>query len=99
MTLKSLATGAAALAVLGLAACQSPTAPATGGPSAACRPDAAQALVGMDAISDAEARRLTGASLVRQIQPGQAVTMDFRQERVTIETDTKTGKIVRASCG
>lgn len=98
MTLKPLAIGAAVLATLGLAACQSPTPPAAG-PNAACRPEAAQALVGQSAISDAEARRLTGASLVRQIQPGQAVTMDFRQERVTVETDTRTGKIVRASCG
>jgi hypothetical protein len=96
MKLKSLATAAA---VLGLAACQTPTPPAPGGPVGACRPDAAQALVGKNAVSDAEARKLTGATLVRQIQPGQAVTMDFRQERVTIETDTKTGKIVRAACG
>ena len=58
-----------------------------------------QALTGQNAIGDAEARRLTGASLVRQIQPGQPVTMDYRLERVTIETDSKTGKIVRASCG
>jgi hypothetical protein len=99
MKMKSLATGAAVLATLGLAACQSPTPPTSGGPAGACRPDAAQALVGKAAVSDAEARRLTGATLVRQIQPGQAVTMDFRQERVTIETDTKTGQIVRAACG
>lgn len=64
-----------------------------------CRRDAADALVGKDRLSDAEARRLTGASVVRQIQPGQGVTMDYRQERVTIETDPKTGKIVRAFCG
>lgn len=99
MKLKSLAITAAVLGALGLAACQTPTPSAPGGPAGACRPDAAQALVGKPAISDAEARRLTGATLVRQIQPGQAVTMDFRQERVTIETDTKSGKIVRASCG
>lgn len=95
----SLAAGAAALLCMGLAACQSPAQPAPGGPASLCRPDAAQALVGKPAVSDADARRLTGATLVRQIQPGQAVTMDFRQERVTIETDTKTGKIVRATCG
>ena len=99
MKMKSLAIGAAVLATLGLAACQSPTPPTSAGPPGACRPDAAQALVGKAAVSDAEARRLTGATLVRQIQPGQAVTMDYRQERVTIETDTKTGKIVRAACG
>lgn len=95
----SLATGVAAMLCLGLAACQSPAQPALGSPNSMCRPDAAKALVGKAAVSDAEARRLTGATLVRQIQPGQAVTMDYRQERVTIETDTKTGKIVRAACG
>ncbi|MGX5649797.1 I78 family peptidase inhibitor [Hydrogenophaga borbori] len=98
MKLKPLATGAAALTVLGLAACQSPmpSAPATPG---ACRPDAAQALAGKDRVSDDQARQLTGASLVRQIAPGQPVTLDYRQERVTIETDPKTGKVVRAFCG
>lgn len=99
MTMKSLALGATVLTTLGLAACQSPSPAVPGGPSAACRPEAAQALTGQNAIGDAEARRLTGASLVRQIQPGQPVTMDYRLERVTIETDSKTGKIVRASCG
>lgn len=102
MKLKPLATGAAVLTVLGLAACQSPTQatpPAAGGPSGICRPDAAQALAGKDRVSDDQARQLTGATLVRQIAPGQPVTMDYRQERVTIETYPKTGKIVRAFCG
>ncbi len=39
------------------------------------------------------------ARIVRHIRPGQGVTMDYRQERVTIETDPKTGKIVRAMRG
>jgi hypothetical protein len=56
-------------------------------------------LFGMDRISDAQAMKLTGATIVRQIRPGQGVTMDYRQERVTIETDPKTGKILRAMCG
>lgn len=42
---------------------------------------------------------MTGATIVRQIAPGQGATMDYRQERVTIETDPKTGKIIRAFCG
>lgn len=64
-----------------------------------CRPEAAAALAGKAKISDAEAMQLTGATIVRQIKPGDAVTMDFRQERVTVETDAKTGKITRAMCG
>ncbi len=64
-----------------------------------CRRDAADALIGRKRVSDAEARRLTGASIVRQIKPGQGVTMDYRQERVTIETNPKNRKIIRAFCG
>ena len=43
--------------------------------------------------------RITGATVVRQIEPGQGVTMDYRQERVTIETDRRTNRILRAMCG
>ncbi|MGN6308294.1 MAG: I78 family peptidase inhibitor [Xanthobacteraceae bacterium] len=64
-----------------------------------CNPAAADALAGKSKISDRRAKRLTGATIVRQIKPGQGVTMDYRRERVTIETDLKTRKIVRAFCG
>ncbi|MFX8887343.1 I78 family peptidase inhibitor, partial [Acinetobacter baumannii] len=64
-----------------------------------CNPAAAAALAGKNRISDRRAKRLTGATIVRQIKPGQGVTMDYRPERVTIETDDKTRKILRASCG
>ncbi len=105
MTLKRLAAGTMLLATLLVAACQT-TKPETkaetkppGDESDLCRPAAAEALAGKDRVSDAEAKRLTGASIVRQIQPGQGVTMDYRRERVTVETDPKTNKIVRAFCG
>jgi hypothetical protein len=64
-----------------------------------CNRAAAEALAGKHRISDRRAKRLTGATIVRQIKPGQGVTMDYRQERVTIETNPKTGRIVRAMCG
>lgn len=64
-----------------------------------CKREAAEALVGKDRISDADAMKLTGSTIVRQIKPGDGVTMDFREERVTIETDPATGKITRAMCG
>lgn len=64
-----------------------------------CNPAAAEALAGKNRISSRKAKRLTGATLVRQIKPGQGVTMDYRRERVTIETDPRTRKIVRAFCG
>jgi hypothetical protein len=64
-----------------------------------CNPAAAEALTGKTRISDRRAKRLTGATIVRQITPGQGVTMDYRRERLTIETDPATRKIVRAFCG
>ncbi|MEL4374748.1 I78 family peptidase inhibitor [Brucella cytisi] len=64
-----------------------------------CKKEAAETLAGKDRISDEVAMKLTGATIVRQIKPGDPVTMDLRQERVTIETDQATGKIVRAFCG
>ncbi len=99
-----LAHAASTLAILLIAACSTaqpqakdvaaaPTAPA------ACRQEAAAVLTGKTRISDADARQATGASIVRQVQPGQPVTMDYRLERVTIETDAASGKIVRAYCG
>ena len=98
-----LAAGALSLAAVMLAACQSdaqqaPMGTAPGLPGA-CSEDAAEALAGKARISDAEAQQITGATIVRQIRPGQGVTMDYRKERVTIETDPKTGRIVRAYCG
>ncbi|WP_257385890.1 I78 family peptidase inhibitor [Tahibacter caeni] len=100
MTQKPLAAAAVLLAVFSLAACQGAKPQAGTKPvSEACRPGAAEALAGKDRIDDAQTRKSTGASIVRQIQPGQAVTMDYRRERVTIETDPETGKIERAFCG
>jgi len=103
MAQKFLAAGVLSLAALTLAACQSdaqqaPMGAAPGLPGA-CSEDAAEALAGKARVGDAEAQQATGATIVRQIRPGQGVTMDYRKERVTIETDPKTGKIVRAYCG
>lgn len=47
----------------------------------------AQELVGKEKPTDEQAMQLTGAKTVRQIQPGDMVTQDFREDRVTIETD------------
>ncbi|WP_262331091.1 I78 family peptidase inhibitor [Bosea sp. BH3] len=97
---KLLPVGALILAGVVLAACQSETTQSqTGAAPGLCRRDAAETLAGKDRVTDEQAMQITGAPLVRQIKPGQPVTMDFRQERVTIETDPKTGKILRAFCG
>jgi hypothetical protein len=97
---KLCAAGTLTLAALTVAACQSQTRRAqVSEERGLCRRDAAEALAGKNRVTDAEALQITGATLVRQIRPGQGVTMDFRQERVTIETDPKSGSIVRAYCG
>lgn len=71
-----------------------PGLPATG----ACRPDAAAKLVGHAAPEDAQIQQRTGADLIRRIAPGDAVTHDFRENRITLAIDP-TGKVVQASCG
>ncbi|MDP5278478.1 I78 family peptidase inhibitor [Sphingomonas sp. DG1-23] len=45
-----------------------------------------------------EALRLSGAKTIRWIAPGMAVTMDYREDRLNLNTDEQ-GKIIRAHCG
>ena len=63
----------------------------------ACRPEAAAKLIGVAAPDDAQIKQRTGAELVRRIAPGDPVTHDFRENRITIAVDL--GKVVQASCG
>jgi len=66
-----------------------------------CNADAAQSFVGQQAGDDvvAQAQAAAGAKgAVRVIKPGQAVTMDFRADRLNVEVDEQ-GVIVRISCG
>ena len=64
-----------------------------------CNAEAAQQLVGREKPTDEKAIQLTGAKTVRQVQPGDMVTQDFREDRVTIETDPATALVTRATCG
>ncbi|GAA5541938.1 MULTISPECIES: I78 family peptidase inhibitor [Brucella] len=89
-----------AVLVLAVSACQKEQVPAAPKAQAGiCKKDVAETLAGKDRLTDAAAMQLTGATIVRQVKPGDPVTMDFRQERITIETDATTGKISRAYCG
>ena len=65
-----------------------------------CNAAAAQRLVGRAATSDlgAEALRLTAATALRWIPPGAAVTMDYRTDRLNIETDAQ-NRVTRIRCG
>lgn len=89
----------AGLLLLGAAGCQKEPESTASQAEGLCKPNAAEALAGKNGISDEDAKQMTGATIVRQLKPGDPATMDFRQERVTIETDPATGKIVRATCG
>lgn len=78
----------------------SPPSTAAGGLSGACNADPAQSGVGQaytDALG-AELQAKSGAKVLRVIRPGQAVTMDFREDRLNVELDAA-GKVKRANCG
>jgi hypothetical protein len=68
----------------------------SGGP---CNTEAAQGLVDQPKPTDEAAMQLTGAKTVRQIAPSDMVTQDFRDDRVTIETDPASGMVTQATCG
>jgi Peptidase inhibitor I78 family len=87
-----------ALPLLLAAAC-APTSPPGDG-MADCSAIGAQALVGRqgdDALGKDGLRR-TGARTIRWIRPGQAVTMDYRTDRLNIEVD-ESEKVIRITCG
>lgn len=46
----------------------------------------------------ARARDMTASSVVRTVRPGEAVTMDFRADRLTLELDAA-GSVAAARCG
>ena len=96
------------IAVLPLAACShagSGTAADASPPYVAagtheCRPDTLDAFTGKTA-DEATIKKLvadSGARNARVVKPGMAVTMDFRQDRVTVQVDAQ-NRIERASCG
>lgn len=74
--------------------------PPVRGGGGSCDAVAAQMLVGRDASTEvgAEALRLSGASTLRWLQPGQMVTMEFREGRVNVEIDAA-NRVVAIRCG
>ncbi|WP_181708018.1 I78 family peptidase inhibitor [Chthonobacter rhizosphaerae] len=77
--------------------------PVYGGPGPgyrACRVERARFAIGEPAtgrLIEAAARR-SRASEVRVVRPGDFVTRDFREDRLTLETDRR-GTVVAVSCG
>lgn len=88
-------------ALLGLAACASqPGADDATAGTGTCNAEPAQSYVGKPA-SDANVQaafKASGAKTMRSIKPGQAVTMDYREDRVNVTQDAS-GNIERISCG
>lgn len=74
--------------------------PEKGASGARCDATAARALVGQPATRElgAEALRLTGAAMLRWINPGDVVTMDYRSDRLNIHLDAR-GRVERLACG
>lgn len=65
-----------------------------------CNAEGLQNLVGQAATAElgAEAMQRSHSRSVRWIRPGDAVTMDLRQDRLNIELDAE-GRVARFSCG
>ena len=76
-----------------------PVAP-TPSPNVACKADAAQLLVGTPFTTrrGERAQRLATARTLRVIRPGQAVTMDYREDRLNVELDAG-NRITAIRCG
>jgi hypothetical protein len=82
-------------AVPGLVACSA----GSEVPSGRCDRAAVRALVGQPKLTAEKAKQRTGAIIVRQIEPGQRVSQDFRDNRVTLESDPVSGRVITATCG
>ena len=78
--------------------CAAAPRPETG--AAICDAARAQSLVGQSAGTDiaARAQRLSGAGIVRWLQPGQIVTMEFRADRLNLVLDGQ-NRIEAIRCG
>lgn len=77
-----------------------PTAPAPSEESAMCNAAKAQFAVGQtysDALAE-QARAAAGAKVVRQLLPGQAITMEFNAQRLNLESGGD-GRVVSVRCG
>lgn len=77
-----------------------PVASAPSEESMMCDAAKAQFAVGQtysDALAE-QARAAAGAKIVRQLLPGQAVTMEFRADRLNLESGDG-GRVVSVRCG
>lgn len=91
-----LAPAAAALALMGCTAQEPPQTPPV---TAQCDPAPVQQLVGQDAAQAMErAKQLSGANSVRVYKEDDAITMDYRADRINLVVDDR-NEIQEVKCG
>ena len=94
----------AILLIAGLPAASATAAPeipvAGSGSGYACRSQSFEEFIGQVATSEIGAKllRASGARRIRWVQPGMQVTMDYREDRLTVRLASN-NRIVTASCG
>ena len=94
------------LPALSLAACATTPAPAdpmlaeSARPAGTCRGDSLASFVGQPRSEALGARMLkqSGATRIRWVAKGMMVTMDYREDRLTVYLDAA-NRVERASCG
>lgn len=64
-----------------------------------CLPLRAKELVGRTDLSDQEIKKMTNSEILRYARVGEAVTEDYRPNRITVIKASNTNKIIDASCG
>ena len=64
-----------------------------------CLADEARKLIGQSGLSEEQIKQKTKSEIVRSVGPNQPVTMDYRENRVTVTIDPQTKKISNANCG
>ena len=74
--------------------------PVYGSTGRACNAARAQSLIGRPASAalGAEALRLSGAGMMRWLQPGVIVTMEYREDRLNIDLDAN-NRVRGIRCG
>jgi len=69
-------------------------------PGHECRSEGLDAFVGQAATAElgSEVLAKSGAKVLRWVQPGQIVTMEFRADRVNVKLDSE-NKVAAVTCG
>ncbi|WP_320407899.1 I78 family peptidase inhibitor [Acinetobacter calcoaceticus] len=64
-----------------------------------CDPIKVKNLIGKTGLTEKQVLSMTNARTYRSAYPGEAVTEDFRPDRVTVVIDPKTKRIIDSACG